>query len=293
MDKYFDVNIAKYVPKYRFSVYRPASLNHPKDNAVMFVTEHFMNYAQSLLKCKNCLVFWPWEIQVPIEMEKRHAICKCEYPRREYARFFKDNEITYLPENREYEFLNGAFISKEASIGKDVRIFPGAYIGEALIGNNVYIGSGARLIGRVVIGNNVIIRENAVIGADGLTTQRDESGRAMMIPQFGGTIIEDDVQIGALTVIARGAIDNTIIHKGTKIDNCCFVSHNADIGEDTYIVGETILFGSTSTGIQSYLSGNVTVRDGVHIGAHAQVGMGAVVTKDVKDGCIVKGNPAR
>lgn len=293
MNKYFVVNVNKYVLEHDFSVYYPASLDYPKDNAVMFIMENFMKYADSLLKCRSCLVFWPQNVQIPDEIEKHHAIYKCENPRREYARFFRDNGITYLPENIEYESVNGAFISKEASIGKDVQIFPGAYIGEALIGNNVYIGSGVRLIGKVIIGNNVIIRENTVIGADGLTTQRDENGKTMMIPQFGGTVIEDDVQIGALTTIARGAIDNTIIHRGTKIDNCCFISHNTEIGEDTYIVGETIMFGSTSTGVQSYISGNVTVRDGVHIGAYAKVGMGAVVTKDVEEGCIVKGNPAR
>ena len=267
MNKYFTVNIGKYALESNFSVYYPASLNYPKDNAVMFIVESFMKYAGALLKCRNCLVFWPQQVQVSDEIAKRHVIYKCEDPRREYARFFRDNGITHHPENIVYECVDGAFISKKASIGKNVQIFPGAYIGEALIGNNVYIGSGVRLIGKVCIGNNVIIRENTVIGADGLTTQRDETGKAMMIPQFGGTIIEDDVQIGALSVIARGAIDNTIIHRGAKIDNCCFISHNSEIGKDTYIVGETIMFGSTSTGAQSYISGNVTVRDGVHIGA--------------------------
>ena len=113
------------------------------------------------------------------------------------------------------------------------------------------------------------------------------------MPQFGRIILEDNVQIGALTVIARGAIDDTIIKKGAKIDNSSFVSHNVVIGEDTFVVGETILFGSSSVGSQTLISGNSTIRDGRHVGAKAKVGMGSVVIRDVEDGAVVKGNPAK
>ena len=106
-------------------------------------------------------------------------------------------------------------------------------------------------------------------------------------------IIEDNVQIGALTVIGKGAIDDTVIRAGSRIDNSCFISHNVQIGEDTLVVGETIMFGSSSTGEQTFISGNSTVRDGVAIGKRAMIGMGSVVTKSVPDDGIVKGNPAK
>lgn len=190
--------------------------------------------------------------------------------------------------------VNGAFIANGAKIGQNCRIFPGAYIGsEVVMGDNVYVGTGAKLVGEVHIGNNVVIRENTVIGADGLSTDRDENGRALTMPQFGSVVLEDDVQIGALTVIGRGAIDSTVIRRGSKIDNSCFISHNVQIGEDAFVVGETIMFGSSSLGDQGFISGNSTIRDGRHVGKKAKVGMGSVVTKDVADGMIVKGNPAR
>ena len=151
----------------------------------------------------------------------------------------------------------------------------------------------SKLVGEVHIGNNVVIRENSVIGADGLSTDRDENGRALTMPQFGGVIIEDDVQIGALTVIGRGAIDNTILKRGSKIDNSTFISHNVTVGEDTFVVGESIMFGSSSTGKQVLISGNSTIRDGRHIGDKAVIGMGSVVVKNVEDGAVVKGNPAK
>ena len=156
--------------------------------------------------------------------------------------------------------VNGAYVAKSAIIGKGCSIFSGAYIGgEVEIGDNCYIGSGVKLVGRVLIGNNVVIRENSVLGADGLTTDRNEQGKALTIPQFGGIIIEDDVQIG----------------------------------EDTFIVGETIMFGSSSTGEKVLISGNSAISNGRRIGSGAIVGVGSTVVFDVKNDQIVKGNPAR
>lgn len=292
--RYFSVNVEKYVKDKSFEVFRPASLDIPKDGAVMFVTEGFLKDAKALHTCRDCLVFWPESVFVPSEIRERHAVRICQNPHLEYCRFYQENQISYLPRQEEIELKNGAYIAKTAVIGQDVKIFPGAYVGgEVIIGDHVYIGSGVRLVGEVHVGNHVIIRENAVIGADGLSTDRDESGKAVTMPQFGGVVIEDHVQIGALTVIGRGAIDNTVIQSGAKIDNSCFISHNVKIGADTFVVGESILFGSSSTGERAYISGNATIRNGVHIGNDVIVGMGSNVVRNVEDGRTVKGNPAR
>lgn len=294
MKKFFEVNVSKYVAEKDFSVYRPASLNNPKDNAVMFIGEKYMSQSDSLLKCENCLVFWPESVKVPEEVSERHAVCVVKSERYGYCAFFRDNGITYYPPVEDFDLVNGSYIAKTAKIGNNCRILPGAYIGgEVEMGDNCYVGTGARLVGDIHIGNNVIIRENTVIGADGLSTDRDENGRALTMPQFGGVVIEDDVQIGALTVIARGAIDNTILSRGSKIDNSTFISHNVVLGEDSFVVGETIMFGSSSTGRQAFISGNSTIRDGRHIGDKAIVGMGSVVVRNVEDGAVVKGNPAK
>ncbi len=294
MKEYFKVNVSKYVPEKGFDVVRPASLNNPKDNAVMFVTEGYLQYADALLTCNDCLVFWPDAIPVPEIYEEKHAVIKCLNSKNGYCAFFRDNNITYYPPIGDFELVNGAYIAKTAKIGKECRILPGAFIdGEVIIGDNCYIGTGAKLVGEIHIGNNVVVKENTVIGADGLSTDRDEDGKALTMPQFGGVIIEDDVQIGALTVIARGAIDNTILHRGVKVDNSTFISHNVVLGEDTFVVGETIMFGSSSTGNQAFISGNSTIRDGRHVGIKSIVGMGSVVVRNVEDGAVVKGNPAK
>ena len=294
MDRYFEVPLSEYCAGSDILVYRPASLNNPKDNSVMFLTEGYVQYAEKLSQCKDCLVFWPKAIDVPNYVRDRHVVSLCDNPHNEFCRFFVSHNITNLPKRHEFEIIDGSLIEKGAVIGKNCTIFPGCYIGnEVSVGNNVFIGTGVKLVGRIKIGNNVVIRENSVIGADGLTTDRDVDGKALTMPQFGGVIIEDDVQIGALTVIGRGAIDNTIIKRGSKIDNSTFISHNVVLGEDTFVVGETIMFGSSSTGNQVLISGNSTIRDGRHIGSMARVGMGSVVTRDVEDGMTVKGNPAK
>lgn len=294
MKSFFCINVNQYVDGKSFNIYRPASLNNPQDNALMFVSEKYLNQADSLLKCKECLVFWPENVAVPEAINALHAVCLCKNPRNGYCGFFRENSITNLPQKEDYEIVNGAYIAKNAIIGTNCRILPGAYIGgEVELGDNCYIGSGVKLMGRIQVGNNVYIRENSVIGADGLSTDRDENGKSLTMPQFGGVIIEDDVQIGALTVVSRGAIDNTIIRRGCRIGNSADISHNVQVGEDTFIVGETIMFGSSSTGKQVYISGNSTIRDGKHVGDNAIVGMGSVVVKDVPNGAVVKGNPAK
>lgn len=294
MKEFFRVNVGKYVTGKNFDVVCPASLNNPKDHAVMFISEGYLDKVDAFRKCKSCLIFWPSTVKIPSDVLNSHAVCIVENSRNGYCSFFRDNGITYYPTVEDYEIVNGAYIAKTAKIGKNCRIFPGAYIGgEVEIGNNCYIGSGTKLVGKINIGNNVVIRENSVIGADGLSTDRDENGRALTMPQFGGVVIEDDVQIGALTVVGRGAIDDTILKRGSKVDNSTFISHNVVLGEDTFVVGESIMFGSSSTGKQVLISGNSTIRDGHHIGDKAVVGMGAVVVRNVENGAVVKGNPAK
>lgn len=290
---FFYINAEKYVPEYNFYVECPSSLMNPKSNSVMFIMGKYVEMWKILLTVQKCLVFWPEEIEIPEEVRMLHAVFPCQCPRREYCLFFKDNHIQNLPKKEPGKIVDGTWISEGASIHSGVVMLPGSYIGgEVSIGKDCYIGTGVRLVGAVSIGERVIIRENTVIGADGLSTERNINGSAETMPQFGGVTIGNDVEIGANTVIGRGAIDDTIIESGCKIDNSVFISHNVKLGRDTFVVGEAILFGSSSTGERAYISGNATIRNKVKVGSDTIVGMGAVVTKDVQDGDIVMGNPA-
>ena len=294
MKEFFKVPVSKYDATKDYYVFRPSSLNRPQDNSVMFVTPEYKSKWEAVLTVKECIVIWPETEAVPDELAEHHAVILHHEPRLGFAEFFRDNKITYNRKPMPFQVVNGAYICEGARIGEDCDIFPGAYIdSEVVIGNRCYIGSGVKLLGSVKIGNDCIIRENTVIGSDGLTTRRDKNGKVVTIPQFGGVTIEDNVQIGANTVIGKGAIDDTVVHTGCRVDNSCFISHNVQLGEDTLVVGETIMFGSSSTGKQAFISGNSTIRDGVAIGEKALIGMGSVVIKPVPAGGVVKGNPAK
>ena len=294
MKKLFCVNANKYDSSQNFEVYWPASLDNPRDNAVMFVNRVNIHRLDKLNEVNKCIVYYPIEVEIPDNLKSKNIVLiGVEDPRVSYCLFYKENNIRFLPPFEKMKEVSGALIAETASIGDNTTIMPFAYIGgEVSIGEGCYIGAGTKLVGRIKIGNNVVIRENTVIGADGLSTDRDKDGRAATMPQFGGVVIEDDVMIGANTVIARGAIDNTVIKRGSKIDNSSFISHNVVVGEDTFIVGETIMFGGSSTGKGVFLSGNTTVRNKVSVGDKATVGMGSTVTKNVEPGATVFGNPA-
>lgn len=294
LKEFFRIDASKYDETKKYYVVRPSSLSNPQDNSVMFVTEGFLKYWKAVLTVKECIVIWPKEQPVPEELACRHAVILSEEPRYGFARFFYENHVTYNAMPKPYQVINGAMICEGAQIGENSIVFPGTYIdSDVKIGRDCYIASGVRIMGSVQIGDECIIRENTVIGSDGLTTRRNEEGKILTIPQFGGVVIEDNVQIGANSVVCKGAIDNTIIGSGSRIDNASFISHNVNMGKDTIVVGEVLMMGSSSTGTGAYLSGNVVVRDGVSIGKNAFVGMGAVVTKNVPDGVVVKGNPAK
>lgn len=294
LKEFFCIDVSKYDSTKHYNVVRPSSLGNPKDNSVMFVTEGFLAHWKAVLSVNNCLVIWPEAVAVPKELSDRHAVLLSPEPRYGFAQFFYDNNVTYNTMPKPFNVVNGAYICEGASIGKNTVIFPGAYIdGDVTIGDNCYIASGVRIVGHVTIGNDCIIRENTVIGSDGLTTRRNAEGKVITIPQFGGVTIEDNVQLGACSVICKGAIDDTVIGTGSRIDNETFISHNVHLGKDTLVVGETLMMGSSSTGDRVFISGNSVIRDGVRIGDDAFIGMGAVVVKPVPEGTTVKGNPAR
>lgn len=145
----------------------------------------------------------------------------------------------------------------------------------------------------VSIGERVKIGAGARIGFDGFGYEKNEDGAWEKFPHMGGVIIGDDVEIGKNTCIDRGSLGNTIIGRGTKIDNLVHIAHNALIGEDCIIVCLSCIAGSSQIGDNSWIAPGVIIRDGKKVGENVLVGMGSIVTKDVEDGVTVVGNPAR
>ena len=196
----------------------------------------------------------------------------------------------------------GAVIGEDASIGAGSRIGAGAVIGKAAsIGRDCRIYPRAVIYPGTVLGDRVVVHAGAVLGSDGFGYVRDSiTGAYTQFPQQGLLVIEDDVEIGANTTIDRGALDETRIRRGTKIDNLVHIGHNCDIGEDVILVALTGISGSSSVGKGAVIAGQVGIGDHAHVGegvilgGQAGVLSGKTVTNEgLKPGTVLWGTPAR
>lgn len=199
----------------------------------------------------------------------------------------------------------GARIDRTASVGALAVVEAGAVIGaRSRVGALSFVGAGAvlgedvRLHPRVVvregvrIGNRVIVHSGAVLGADGFGYAFD--GRAhRKIPQVGGLRIEDDVEIGANAAIDRATLGDTVVRRGTKIDNLVQIGHNCDVGEDVILVSQVGIAGSSRVGNRAMLAGQVGIADHVEVGAGAILTAKSGVPNDVPAGEIWGGIPSR
>jgi len=184
-------------------------------------------------------------------------------------------------------------IHPSAKIHSSVYIGPNCSIGIAEIGEDSILYGNIFIYDNVKMGKYVTINSGTVIGAEGFGYNRMKDGTSIQFPHLGGVIIEDDVEIGSNTSIDRGALANTIIKKGAKIDNLVHIAHNVIIEEDAWIIANAMIGGSTIIGKTAYIGPSTCIRDVIKIGTEALIGMGSVVTKNVPDSEIWAGNPAR
>jgi UDP-3-O-[3-hydroxymyristoyl] glucosamine N-acyltransferase len=186
----------------------------------------------------------------------------------------------------------GAVIGAGAEIGSGTVIGAGATIGTKVrIGRDCAIGPNASIL-HTLIGDRVIIHPGCAIGQDGFGFVRGPRG-AHKIPQVGRVIIQDDVEIGANSTIDRGAIRDTVIGEGSKIDNMVHIAHNVSIGRHCLLAGQVGISGSTTVEDGVIMGGQAGVADHLTVGAGAMLGAKAGVMSDVPPGARWAGYPAR
>jgi UDP-3-O-[3-hydroxymyristoyl] glucosamine N-acyltransferase len=186
-----------------------------------------------------------------------------------------------------------AVIDKDAKMDSGVYIGPYCSIGRCQIGEGTIIYGNVHIYSGVKIGRNVIIHAGAVVGADGMEYAKKENGEFARMPHLSGVIVEDDVDIGANASIMRGVLRDTIIGQGSKVGPFCSIGHQAVIGKHCLIITRSQIGGSTQIGDHSRISMGACVRDGLQIGKNVTIGMGSVVTKNIGDGWVVFGVPAK
>ncbi len=227
-----------------------------------------------------------------------------------YLAFSKVLNYFYKKEYKSHGVDPKAVIGNNAAIGKDVSIYPLAVIGDnAKIGDRVVICSGV-YIGddsvidddsliypnvtireNVVIGKRVILHSGVVIGSDGFGYATDK-GIHHKIPQIGNVVIEDDVELGANVTVDRATLGKTIIKRGTKVDNLVQIAHNVVIGEDSIIVAQAGVSGSSEIGKHCVIGGQVGFVDHIKIGDNVMIGAQSGVMNDVEPNQIILGSPA-
>jgi UDP-3-O-[3-hydroxymyristoyl] glucosamine N-acyltransferase len=226
-----------------------------------------------------------------------------------YSAMAKTLALLYPDETPPPGISTRAFVESDAEIGEEVTLYPGVYIGRrarigrdvrlypgVVVGDGASVGDGSTLYPNVVvykncaIGKRVILHAGVIVGADGFGFANPGADNRK-VPQVGIVQIDDDVEIGANTTIDRGTLGKTWIQKGVKIDNLVQIGHNVVIGENSIIVAQVGISGSTKLGESVILGGQVGVVGHITLGDHVMVGAQSGVHESVPPNRIVSGSP--
>ncbi|MFO1372673.1 MAG: UDP-3-O-(3-hydroxymyristoyl)glucosamine N-acyltransferase [Candidatus Competibacteraceae bacterium] len=181
-----------------------------------------------------------------------------------------------------------SWIGPHCTVEAGAAIADGVVVGpNCVIGERAVLGAGTRLVAQVTIchgvwlGQRVLVHPGAVIGSDGFGLAPDHDGRWFKIPQLGSVRVGDDVEIGANTTIDRGALEDTVIEDGVKLDNQIQVAHNVHIGAHSALAGCVGIAGSARIGRHCMLGGGVGISGHLEIADHVQITGMSLVTKSI------------
>lgn len=184
-----------------------------------------------------------------------------------------------------------AVVQDHVTLGDRVVLHPHVVIGEGVtLGNDVEIFPNVSILNGTIIGSRVTIHAGTVIGSDGFGYTPDD-GIYVKIPHLGIVQIDDDVEIGAGNTIDRATYGKTWIQKGVKTDNLVHIAHNVVIGENTLLVAQVGISGSTTIGRQCILAGQAGVSGHLKIGDRVTIGPQSGIAGSISDGAVVSGSP--
>lgn len=185
----------------------------------------------------------------------------------------------------------GAVIGRDVVIGQNCRIGPNAVIGRGVVIDDfTVIGAGVS-VSHAIIGKRCVVYPGACLGQAGFGFAMDDRG-FVTVPQLGRVIIEDNVEIGSNTTIDRGSLRDTIIGRGSRLDNLVMIGHNVTTGKDCVLVAQVGIAGSTRLGDQVIVAGQTGIVGHVSIGNRVRIAAQSGVAKSIPDGETVGGSPA-
>lgn len=208
--------------------------------------------------------------------------------------------FSLIAQNYFSEHLTTEFAQSEAdygrlniSLAKSVKLSPGVVLGSnTALEDGVAVGPNT-VIANCKIGRNSSVGANCTIGLPGFGFEKSESGQYHRFPHMGSVVIAEDVEVGSNTCIDRGALGNTVIASGAKIDNLVHIAHNVHLGRNAIVIANAMVAGSVVVEEGAWIAPSASIRNQLRIGPQAIIGFGAVVTKNVEPNATVMGNPAR
>lgn len=297
---YLDKNDVKYV-KERIvdcQISGFSSLFQYKADTITFIVPErdFDDYAASFSDRKIAFIIIGMSAKV---YDCYQTVIRAESPRKLFFEILDkcfstepDETITGISSNPEI-YRRNSFIAPGVVIGNNVKIGIGCVIeGNVIIGDDTEIHHNVVIRNKTTIGKRCTIHSGVIIGEYGFGSIVNDEGGRTMLKHYGGVEIEDDVHIGDNSVIIRGAIDNTVIKHGVKMNTMVHIAHNDVIGENTMITSPVHVCGSVTIGRNCHIAGAI-IRNQRSVGDRSTVGLGAVVVKDVEEGTVVIGNPAK
>ena len=184
-------------------------------------------------------------------------------------------------------------LGRDVRVGARCRLAQGVSLGDGVeVGDDTVMGPGVVCYRSSRIGSRVVLKAGAVIGGDGFGYLSGGKGHTR-IPHVGSCILGDEVEVGSNTCIDRGSVSDTVIGRGTKLDNLVQVGHNVHIGERCLIMAGVGIAGSTHVGNDAILAGHVGVTDHLVIGDRARIAAKSAIFGDVPAGASFSGHPAR
>ncbi|NME35807.1 MULTISPECIES: UDP-3-O-(3-hydroxymyristoyl)glucosamine N-acyltransferase [Fusobacterium] len=291
MIKKFEYNVSKLDKSYNFSIYNASTIGNPKDNTIIFLKKNSEELLNKLVGIKNSLLIILDGINAE-NFKKNNLVIHDKNPRLKYAILLTEILKTNKKKNKIF-FKDGYYYGENCEFGENVIIEPFVKIGNNVkIGDNTIIKSGVKIGDFVTIGNNCYIRENSVIGGEGFGIETTEKGENIRLPHIGGVIIKDNVEIGALTTVCSGTIEETLVEDYVKVDDHVHIAHNVKLRKGCKVVAGSVIGGSTEIGQDGWIGINSSIKNGIKIGENVTLGMASRIVNNIKNNQVLTNEKA-
>ena len=262
---------------------RAASLGSVTHGALVFATDFDEGIIEQLNRCRELMALVPHGYAGRLRCS--HVLV--DNPRLAFARALTE----FFALKPKPGIAPTARVSNNVSLGQNVTIGEYSVVRDgAVIGDRTEIRHHVVIAEAVRVGHNCLIRSNSVIGEEGFGFAFAENGEPVRIPHLGSVVIGNHVEIGAVSTVARGTLDPTVICDYVKINDHVLIGHNVRIGRNTIVNTCAMICGSTRVGDDVWVGPNASITNGISVGDGSFITMGSVVTRDVPPGEKVSGN---